>query len=189
MDGQPAFPSGVPGHRECAIQTPMLVVAYQYGREEDPMMSLMMAASHSWLRGIVASSILIVCLTPPVVALSADSSIPWECSTYEGDAQSRCLHAFIEHQREQIERLEGHLQAQQGTVGQLKDQVDRQAAATADLQRQLSDRPPMTVMPSPYPYAYVYPPTFGFGLHFGRPWIYGSPYPYAPFRPHGYYRH
>jgi hypothetical protein len=155
---------------------------------EDPMMSPI-ATSHSPLRRIVSASILMAWLTSPAVALAAETSIPWECSTYEGDAQSRCVHAFIEHQREQIERLEGQLQAQQGAFGQLKDQVDRQAAPAADLQRQLSDRPPTTVIPSPYSYTYVYPPTFGFGLHFGRPWIYGAPYPYAPFRRHGYYRH
>lgn len=153
------------------------------------MMSAMMATSPTQLRRIVLTTTVIMLFAPSSVTFAANPSIPWECSTYEGEAQSRCLNAFIEHQREEIERLEGQLQAQQGTVGQLKDQVDRQAAATADLQRQLSDRPLTTVVPSPYPYAYVYPPTFGFGLHFGRPWIYGPPYVYRPFRPYGYYRH
>lgn len=128
-------------------------------------------------------------------ARAAAPQVPWECSTYEGDAQTRCLNAFIESQREKIGQLEGQLQAQQGTVGQLKDQVDRQAAATADLQRQLSDRPVPSVVPAPYPYpysypyAYSYPPGIGFGLYLGRPWIYGSPYYYRPFWGPRYYRH
>lgn len=122
------------------------------------------------------------------VLLAADPSIPWECSTYEGEAQTRCLNAFIELQRDKIEQLEGQLHAQQGTVTELKSQVERQAAATADLQRQLLDRPTTAIVPSPYPYAYVYPPTLGFGLYFGRPRIYGQPFLYRHFRPHGYYR-
>lgn len=114
-------------------------------------------------------------------ARAASTQVPWECSTYEGDAQTRCLNTFIELQREKIGQLEGQLQAQQGTVGQLKDQVDHQAAATADLQRQLSDRPTTTIVPSPYPYVYVYPPSLGLGLYLGRPWIYGSPYYFRPY--------
>jgi hypothetical protein len=84
--------------------------------------------------------------------------------------------------------LEGQLHAQQGTVTELKSQVERQAAATADLQRQLSDRPTTAIIPSPYPYAYVYPPALGFGLYFGHPRLYGQPFLYRQFRPYGYYR-
>jgi hypothetical protein len=119
---------------------------------------------------------------------AATPPVPWECSTYEGDAQARCLNAFIELQRDKIQQLEGQLHDQQGTVSDLKNQVERQAAATADLQRRLMDRPTTTFVPSPYPYAYVYPPTLGFGFYFGRPRIYGQPFLYPPFRPHGYYR-
>ncbi|TKS60940.1 MAG: hypothetical protein EWM72_00927 [Nitrospira sp.] len=117
--------------------------------------------------------------------------VPWECSNYEGDTQTRCLNTFIEFQREKIGQLEGQLQAQQDTVGQLKNQVDRQAAATADLQRQLSDRPTTTVAPDPYPYVYFHPPGLGFGLYLGRPWIYGygPPYYYRPYWGPLFYRH
>lgn len=125
------------------------------------------------------------------VLFAADSSIPWECSTYEGDAQTRCLNAFIELQQDKIRQLQEQLEAQQGTVTDLKGKVERQAAATADLQRQLLDRPTAAMVPPPYhypPYAYVYPPTLGFGLYFGGPRLYGPPFPYRPFRPYGYYR-
>jgi hypothetical protein len=108
-------------------------------------------------------------------AYAANQQVPWECSNYSEDAQTRCLNAFIEQQREQIGKLEGQLQAQQDMMGQLRGQADRQAAATAQLQQQLA-QPPVTtsVVPVPYayPYAYAYPPV-GIGLYFGRPWLYG----------------
>ena len=108
-------------------------------------------------------------------AHAANQQVPWECSNYSENAQTRCLNAFIEQQREQIGKLEGQLQAQQDMMGQLRGQADRQAAATAQLQQQLA-QPPVTtsVVPVPYayPYAYAYPPV-GIGLYFGRPWLYG----------------
>ena len=125
------------------------------------------------------------------LARAEDQSVPWECSTYEGEAQTRCLHAFIELQREEIGKLKGQLQAQQSTVEQLKQQSDRQAAATADLQRQMAAPP--TIVPSiPYSaYTYVYPPALGLGLYLGRPGFYGYPYynrPHIYWGPR-YYRH
>jgi hypothetical protein len=145
---------------------------------------------------------LVVLVTAGIVGLpslsglfAADSPIPWECSTYEGDAQARCLNAFIELQQDKIRQLQEQLQAQQGTMTDLKSQVERQAAATADLQRQLSDRPSTAMAPFPYPYTYmyppalgVYPPALGFGLYFGRPRLYGPPFPYRHFGPPRYYR-
>ena len=137
-----------------------------------------------WTGGLTA---LLFLAALPVHA--ANTQVPWECSSYEGDAQARCLNTFIELQREKIGQLEGQLQAQQGAVGQLKNQVDRQSAATADLQRQLSEHPTTTIVPSPYPYAYVYPPALGLGLYLGRPWIYGPPYYSRPYWGPRYYRH
>jgi hypothetical protein len=116
-----------------------------------------------------------------VPALANSQQVPWECSNYSGEAQTRCLNGFIEQQRERINQLEGQLHAQQETVGQLKGQVDQQAAATAALQQQLSQRPTTAIVPAPYAYSYVYPPV-GLGIYLGRPWIYG-PYYY------GYSRH
>ena len=122
-------------------------------------------------------------------ANAAGPQVPWECSQYEGDAQTRCLNAFVELQREKIDQLTGQLQAQEGTVKRLQDQVDRQDAATADLQRKFSDRPATTFTPLPYGYSYWYPPGFGLGLYLGRPWLYGPPYAFGPYwGPHHYYR-
>ena len=114
------------------------------------------------------------------LAHAENQPVPWECSTYDGEAQTRCLNTFIELQREEIGKLKGQLQAQQITVEQLKQQSDRQAAATADMQRQLAAPP--TIVPSvPYSaYTYVSPPAVGLGLYLGRPGFYGYPYYYGP---------
>lgn len=127
-----------------------------------------------------------------------DSTVPWECSNYSREAQTRCMQAMIELQREKIGRLEGDLEAQRRAAGQLREQLDRQANATTDLQRQLGDRP-FPVVPAPIPYLYPYPssyvapPTIGFGLYFGRPWIYGPSYhnrpPYWDPRLYRHWRH
>ncbi len=114
-----------------------------------------------------------------------EPTVPWECSNYSPEAQVRCMQAMIELQREKIAKLEGGLRAQQNAVGQLRDQLDRQANTTAELQRQLADRsaavvaPPL-LYPYPSPYIYAYSPVIGFGLYFGRPGLYAPPYTYRP---------
>jgi hypothetical protein len=130
-------------------------------------------------------------------AEAAAPNVPWECSNYTDEAQTRCLNAFIERQQEHIGQLEGRLQAQQELVGQLKDQMDRQAATTAQLQQQLSQpsaAPAIVPPPYVYPYAYAYPayPPVGIGLYLGRPWglpglygYYGRPF----WGPRSFYRH
>lgn len=118
-------------------------------------------------------------------------SIPWECSTYKGDAQTRCLNTLIELQREKAAQLEGQLRAQEGTVRRLKDQVDQQAAVTQDLQRRLSDQPAVGIAPIFYPsapYLNFYPPGIGFGIHFGSSWAYGPFHFYGPLWNLPYYR-
>ena len=74
-------------------------------------------------------------------AHAGESQTPWECSSYTGDAHTRCLEAFVESQRDQIAALQGKLQAQQETVNLLKDQLDRQASTNVELQRQLAQPP------------------------------------------------
>jgi hypothetical protein len=91
------------------------------------------------------------------------------------------LAAFVETQRDQIEVLQGKVQAQQETVNQLKDQLDRQGSSNAELQRRLA-HPPAIAQTAPFLYGY---PSVGLGLSFGSPWIYGpslfySPYTYGP---------
>jgi hypothetical protein len=147
--------------------------------------------SHSRHIILLAGAIGILLLLWTVAARAADQVVPWECSGYTGDAQARCVNTFVELQREEIAKLKGQLQAQEGAVNQLRQQADRQAAAAADAQRQLSS-PPTVVPATPYVYSYVYPPAVGLGLYIGRPWIYGPPYFYRPYwgpHFHGHWRH
>ena len=123
--------------------------------------------------GVIGLGILLVAIP----AHAVESEGPWECSGYSGEARTRCLAAFVEAQRDQIASLQGKVQAQQETVNQLKAQMDHQASANADLQRQLA-QPPTIVQTVPP--LYWYPPV-GIGLYVGRPWFYGPPYFYSPY--------
>ena len=129
----------------------------------------------------------------PVIA--NDPSAPWECSSYSGDAHTRCLQAYIESQQDKISKLEGELRLQQSSVNELRDRVDRQRAATTDLERQLSDRsyadrlyarPPVPYYSYSYSYPYPYPPV-GLGFYFGGPGYYGSPFLSRPYFGSGFY--
>ena len=110
-------------------------------------------------------------------AQASESQTPWECSSYTGDAHTRCVETFAESQRDQIAALQGKLQAQQETVNLLKDQLDRQASTNAELQRQLA-RPPAVVQVAPPLYTY---PSVGLSFSLGNPWIYGQPFFYRPY--------
>jgi hypothetical protein len=134
----------------------------------------------------------LACVLFPSPSIAETIQVPWECSNYTGDAQTRCVNAFIEAQQKKIAELEGKLQAQQSVVSQLKDQLNRQTTATTDLQRQLADRLTTSIAPIPYsyPYSYGYPLGLGgFGFHFGSSGIYASPLypPYWGSRHYGYW--
>lgn len=140
---------------------------------------------------IVAGSL--ACVHFPFPSIAETLQIPWECSNYTNDAQTRCVNAFMEAQQKKIAELEGKLQAQEGTVSQLKNQLDRQSTTTADLQRQLAERPNTSIVQIPYsyPYSYGYPLGLGlgFGLQFGSSGMYASPF-YRPLwgpRQYGYW--
>ena len=135
----------------------------------------------------------LTCLLFPFPSIAETLQVPWECSNYIGDAQTRCVNAFMEAQQKKISELEGKLQAQEGTVSELKSRLDRQSTATSDLQRQLTERSTTSILPLPYsnPYSYGYPLGLGLGfaLHFGSSGIYPSPF-YRPFwgpRHYGYW--
>ncbi len=130
---------------------------------------------HSWQLLALAGIIGLLLLLWTISAQAADQAVPWKCSGYTGDAQTRCLNTFIELQREEIAKIKRQLQFQEGAVEQLKQQ-----AKTADLTRQPA-APPVIIPASPYIYSYVYPPAVGLGLYLGRPWIYGGSYYYRPY--------
>jgi len=115
-------------------------------------------------------------------ARASEPQAPWECSSYTGDAHTRCVETFAELQRDQVTALQEKVQSQQDSINRLTNQLDRQASMNADLQRQLA-RPP-AVAPT-VPPLYAYPPV-GFSLYLGHPWIYGSPLFY---RPYGFGQH
>ncbi|MBL8073549.1 MAG: hypothetical protein JNL29_04205 [Nitrospira sp.] len=133
----------------------------------------------------------VICILSPLPSAADTLQVPWECSNYTADAQTRCVNAFIEAQQKKIAELEGKLQAQEGAVNQLKSQLDRQSTTTADLQRQLAERPTISAVPFSYgyPYGYALPPALGFGLglglHFGNAAFYAPPY----YRPYWGHRH
>jgi hypothetical protein len=113
-------------------------------------------------------------------AHASESQTPWECSSYTGDAHTRCVKAFVESQRDQTATLQEKIKAQEETVTRLKDQLDRQASTSADLQRQLTQRPAVVQTAPPlYAYSYAYP-SVGLGLYFGSPWIYEPSLFYRP---------
>ena len=145
-----------------------------------------------WSRAFVLTGS-ITCVLFPFPSRADTLQIPWECSNYTGDAQTRCVNAFIEAQQKKITELEGKLQDQEGIVNRLKSQLDRQSTTTADLQRQLAERLNTSIVPIPYPYPYSYGYPLGLGLglglHFGNSGIYTSPLyrPYWGPRHYGYW--
>jgi hypothetical protein len=110
-------------------------------------------------------------------ARASEPQAPWECSSYTGDAHTRCVETFAEFQRDQVTALQEKVQSQQDSINRLTNQLDHQASMNADLQRQLAQRPAMVPAAPPL----YTSPSVGFGLYLGSPWIYGSPYYYSPF--------
>jgi len=122
----------------------------------------------------------IMCCALPVGA--TEPAAPWECSTFVGEAQDRCIRTFVELQQEKIVKLEKDLEVQQQAVLQLQQQVSQPASATGDLERQLTHKPSLWYGP---PSVHVYPP-LGLSLRFGqnRFWggslFYGRPPYFSP---------
>ncbi|MGH7232045.1 MAG: hypothetical protein ACREJU_11905 [Nitrospiraceae bacterium] len=132
-------------------------------------------------------------VTPPPRSASSAPNFraPEECLAYTGDAHLNCLYAYIEMQQSKTGKVEEELRAQKGLLGQLRDQIDRQASVSDDLERRLAERQstsrPANVYVTPparaYPgyidpgYAYSSP---GLSLYFGLPGYYYGPPFYGP---------
>jgi hypothetical protein len=104
-------------------------------------------------------------------ARAQDSNVPWECSEYSGEAQTRCMKTLLELQQDKIAKLEERLKAQEGTVNELKNKMDRQEDLARREARSDKQYPP-------YP-AFAYAPHYGYapftpplGIYLGTPWRY-----------------
>ncbi len=137
---------------------------------------------HSFVTSSLGSFCALVVMLCALPADAAGPIIPWECTGFAGEAQSRCVRTFADLQQEKIATLERDLEVQQRTVQQLQNQVARQASATVDLERKLT-RKRFRWYGSPF--VQIYPPlglTLGFGrdkyfwgsLFYGTSHYYGS---------------
>ena len=118
-------------------------------------------------------------------ALAETSNVPWECSGYSGDAQTRCITTLMELQQEKIDKLAEQLKAQEGTVSQLKEKLDRQDALALSL-GQASKQDSRYSPPYFSGYAYPYGSSYGYaqvppmGIYLQPPWRYPRYYGYGP---------
>lgn len=97
----------------------------------------------------------------PSETMQPTKGLPMECRAYSDAAHLNCLYAYIEIQSSTARNVEEELKAQKEMQGRLREQLDRQAAASQDLRRRLAERDPLSSSPSP---AYVTPPIFpGYG--------------------------
>ena len=104
-----------------------------------------------------------------------EAGIPWECSEYSGEAQTRCMRMLLELQQEKIAKLEAQLKAQEGTLAELKSKVDRQQALANQEKKTYKKDPRWPPPPYVPPAAPAYAPS------------YGPPYSYVPLPPIGIY--
>lgn len=122
-----------------------------------------------------------------VSAGAADQAVPWECTGFTGEAQSRCTRTFTALQREKIAKLEKALEFQKQETRQYQQQLAQQASTTAKLQRKLT-RKRSRWYHSPSLHIF---PSLGLGLHFGRDRFFGGSLFYGNPRYDGprFYRH
>ncbi len=126
-----------------------------------------------------------------VSSSAAEQAVPWECTGFTGEAQSRCTRTFTELRQEKIAKLEKELEFQKQKTQQYQQQLAQQASTTAKLERKLSRKRSRWYNS---PSLHVFPP-LSLGLHFGRDrffggsLFYGNPRYYGPrFYRHGYRR-
>ena len=110
---------------------------------------------------------------------------PWECSQYEGEAQTRCLNAFVEVSAKRLSSSKANCKRNRDGQPSSRTRSTGKPPRRPDLQRQFSDRPPVTTITPipygyPYAYSYWYPPSLGLGLYLGRPWVIWSALRFSP---------
>ena len=127
-------------------------------------------------------------MRPPDTIMPGVGS-PIECRAYSGAAHLNCLYAYIEIQHSKSGKVEEELKAQKQILGELRDQMDRQASANQDLQRRLAEQEAATstapYLAPPLSLGLGYP---GFGYPgFGYRYGYSAPGLSLYFGPSGYY--
>jgi len=128
--------------------------------------------------------LIVFLFTTPVGAQESD--VPWECSAYSGEAQTRCMRTLLELQQEKIAKLEEQLKAQEGTVNELKEKMDRQEALARREAKVYKKDPRWPPPPYVAPAAPLYTPYYGYaavppiGIYVQPPWRYPRYYGYGP---------
>jgi hypothetical protein len=143
-----------------------------------------------WITSVFACGVGLGLLLSGAHAIAQETDVLWECSEYSPEAQARCMRTFLQLQQEKIAHLEEQLKAQEGTVNELKEKMDRQEAV-ARREAQASQQAPR-YLPPPYMPAYAppYAPAYGYvpappiGVYIQPPWRYPRYYGYGP----GYWR-
>lgn len=141
--------------------------------------------SNRWIVVILAYGLGIGFSMSNPQALAQDTNVPWECSGYSGEAQTRCVSTLMELQQEKITKLEEQLKTQEGTVNQLKERLDRQEASV--LNQVQDSKQNFRYSPSYVPgYAYPYGSSYGYaqvppnGIYLQPPWRSPRYYGYGP---------
>ena len=125
----------------------------------------------------------------PRAAGAAGFQSPDECKAYEGDAHLNCLYAYIELQKDKIQKIEQEQQTQRQRLDQLDNRVTQQSAMQQSAITEGAVSSPPVVVPAPaYPaYGYGYPPLYsywypspGLSIYLGPGRVWGRPYIYGP---------
>lgn len=138
---------------------------------------------NSWIVGMLICGAGVGLSMKDPHAFAQETNVPWECSEYSGDAQTRCISTLKELQQRKIDQLAEQLKAQEGIVKQLQEKLDRQEVSALS-QVQTSKQNSRYL--SPYPYAYPYGSSYGyaqfppFGIYLQPPWGYPRNYGYGP---------
>jgi hypothetical protein len=141
-----------------------------------------------WISFVLACGLGLGFLISEPLAIAQKTDVPWECSEYSSEAQARCMKTLLDLQQEKIANLEAQLKAQEGTVNELKEKMDRQQAlARRDAQASKQDPryPPPPYVPaydSRYApaYGYGYAPVPPIGIYLQPPWRVPRYYGYGP---------
>ncbi|WP_447971400.1 hypothetical protein [Nitrospira sp. M1] len=112
---------------------------------------------------------------------AAESSIPWQCTsyTYTGNSQAECIQSFnegLQNPQEKIAQLERRLKRQEISMNELKDRMTRQARRQYPKQDHPAYSPSYDFVPVP-PIGSGFSPLYGYR----RPSFFGvGPLPFLP---------